>query len=93
MGFTARNLLIQLLLPLAAVCATVTLRLPVAAKRLLLLRAALSVLMGVLGAAGLHRRHCRFHYVRLPTLAVQLGGQLAQIGPQRLSQNGVGSMH
>jgi hypothetical protein len=40
MGVTARNLLVQFLLPLAAAGATIALRLPVAAK-LLLLRAAL----------------------------------------------------
>jgi hypothetical protein len=41
MGGVTRNLSIQLLLPLAAACTPIALRLPVASKRLLLLRAAL----------------------------------------------------
>src|SRR5271156_1842126 len=93
MGVAARSLLIQLLLPLAAVCATVSLRLTVAAERLLLWRAALPALMGVLLAAGLSGRRGRLNYVRLPTLVVQLSGQFAEIGPERLAKNRIRRVH
>jgi hypothetical protein len=92
MGVAARNLLIQFLLPLAAVGATVPLRLPFAARRLLP-GAALFAGVCILLAAGRRCHRGRFNYVRLPTLGAQLVRQIAQIGAQGLSQNGIGRVH
>ena len=79
MGVAARSLLVQFLLPLAAAGATVSLRLPIAAKGLLL-GAALSPLMGVLLIAGLCGHRSRLSYIRLPPLIHQVRRQLAKIG-------------
>jgi hypothetical protein len=79
MGVSARSLLVQFLLPLAAAGATVSLRLPIAAEGLLL-GAALSALMGVLLIAGLCGYRGRLTYIRLPALIHQVRRQLAKIG-------------
>ena len=85
MGVAARSLLVQLLLPLAAVCPTVPLRLSIASGRLLLLRAPLSARMRILLALGMRCYRGRLTDLRLPTLVVQLGRQLSQIRAKRFS--------
>jgi hypothetical protein len=70
----ARNLVVKFLLPLPTGCTAIPLRMPVATESLLLLRTALFARVRFLLAPGLHCPRRRFSYVRLPTLAVQLGG-------------------